>query len=125
MQRNVNLVDLEKMLQNEHLVANIGVDIAENEPIFGQIRFSAGLSIVPQYTHRPRQPGSPEEFRQLQQFAAAALCPAAQASDPAASLFAPVPPEGITGFLFAFSDIVQQNLRRFRVWFCSVQEETS
>ena len=37
------------MLQNEHLVAKIGVDTAENAPIFGQIRFSAGLSIAPQY----------------------------------------------------------------------------
>ena len=27
-----NLVDLEKMLQNDYLVAKIGVDTAENEP---------------------------------------------------------------------------------------------
>ena len=32
MQRNVNLVDLEKILQNEYLVVKIGFDTAENEP---------------------------------------------------------------------------------------------
>ena len=32
MQRNANLVDLEKMQKNEHLVAKIGDDTAENEP---------------------------------------------------------------------------------------------
>ena len=32
MQRNVNLVDLEKMLQNDYLVVKIGVDTAEYEP---------------------------------------------------------------------------------------------
>ena len=32
-QKFVNLVDLEKMLQNEYLVANIGFDSAENEPL--------------------------------------------------------------------------------------------
>ena len=31
-QKNANLVDLEKLLQNEYLVAKIGVDRAENEP---------------------------------------------------------------------------------------------
>ena len=42
------------MLQNEYLVAKIGVDTAENELIFGQIRFSADLSSVPQYTESGR-----------------------------------------------------------------------
>ena len=31
-QRNINLVDLEKINKNIALVAKIGVDIAENEP---------------------------------------------------------------------------------------------
>ena len=32
-QRFLNLVDLEKMLKNEYLVAKISVDTAENEPL--------------------------------------------------------------------------------------------
>ena len=36
------------MLQNEYLVAKIGVDTAENERIFSQIRISAGRSILVQ-----------------------------------------------------------------------------
>ena len=41
-QRNANLVDLEKMQQNEYLLAKIGVDTAENEPlqIWGVIQFN-------------------------------------------------------------------------------------
>ena len=31
-QKNANLVDLEKCCKNEYLVAKIGVDTAENEP---------------------------------------------------------------------------------------------
>ena len=37
-QRIGNLIDLEKMLQNEYFVAKIGVDTAENKPMFGQVQ---------------------------------------------------------------------------------------
>ena len=42
MQRNANLVDLEKMQQNEYLLAKIGVDTAETEPlqVWGVIQFN-------------------------------------------------------------------------------------